>query len=144
MALINQFWAALRSNERLLLWAGGISIIFFFVSLIAVPLILIRLPADYFTREKRSHLPAADAHPVARILGLALKNAAGLLLVLAGLAMLVLPGQGLLSILVGLMMMNFPGKYRLERFVMRLPKVLHAANWLRAKANRPRFEAPHS
>ena len=42
-----------------------------------------------------------------------LRNAVGLVLVTAGLAMLVLPGQGIITLLVGIILMDFPGKHRL-------------------------------
>lgn len=44
-----------------------------------------------------------------------LRNVLGAILLVAGIAMLVLPGQGVPTILISLGLMNFPGKYRLER-----------------------------
>ena len=75
-----------------------------------------------------------------RSLIMGVKNLLGLLLVLAGLVMLVTPGQGLITLLVGLMIMNYPGKYKLERWLVMRPKVLPAVNWLRAKFNHPPLE----
>ena len=64
------------------------------------------------------------------------KNIAGLIFILAGMAMLVLPGQGLISILLGLSLTNFPGKYRLERFLISRPAILRSVNWIRRKADK--------
>ena len=69
-------------------------------SVIALPWFVARLPRDYFVE----HEPAVAHSPIRdrgrrRVLR-ALKNLAGLLLLVAGIAMLVLPGQGLLTILV--------------------------------------------
>jgi hypothetical protein len=64
----------------------------------------------------------------------------------AGIAMLVLPGQGVLTMLLGVMLMNFPGKYELERQIIQQPTILKALNWMRRRANRPDLivELPHS
>ncbi|MBW1715176.1 MAG: hypothetical protein JRJ77_05010, partial [Deltaproteobacteria bacterium] len=80
-------------------------------------------------------------HPVIRFVGLGLKNFLGILFVLLGLAMLVLPGQGVITILIGIMMLNFPGKFALERRIVRQPSVLRVINWMRAKANKPALQA---
>ena len=64
------------------------------------------------------------------------KNALGVLLILAGIAMLVLPGQGVLSILIGVMLLDIPGKYRFERWLVMRPPVWRAIAWLREKARR--------
>lgn len=98
-------------------------------SVVAVPLIIARLPADYFCHRRR--VPGAR-HPVVRLL----KNGIGLVLVLAGVAMLLLPGQGLLTLLAGLVLVEFPGKRRLERRFVRHKAVRRALNWVRAKAGR--------
>jgi hypothetical protein len=68
---------------------------------------------------------------------LILKNLFGAILVLAGLSMLLLPGQGILTILVGLMFLDFPGKFAMERRLVRQRPVITAINWMRRRANRP-------
>jgi len=64
--------------------------------------------------------------------------------ILAGIAMLVLPGQGLLSILIGVTLLNFPGKYALERRIVGRPAVSRTLNRIRARARRPPLEIPDS
>jgi hypothetical protein len=77
-----------------------------------------------------------------RPLYLVVKNLIGFILILAGIAMLVLPGQGVLTIVVGMVLMNFPGKFRLERWLATRPPVWRSLNWLRKKATRPVLEHP--
>jgi hypothetical protein len=62
--------------------------------------------------------------------------------VVAGLVMLVVPGQGLLTLAVGLMLMDFPGKFRLERWLATRGPVWRSLNWLRKRARRPPLERP--
>lgn len=78
-----------------------------------------------------------DHHPVLRLIGLGLKNAVGVLLFLAGVAMIVLPGQGLLTMLIGISLLDFPGKRHLERRLVGQPAVLRTINKLREKFGRP-------
>jgi hypothetical protein len=59
-------------------------------------------------------------------------NLLGVVLVLLGVAMLVLPGQGLLTLLVGLLLVDFPGKHQLAVRLLSRPKVLSVVNKLRA------------
>ena len=81
-------------------------------------------------------VPWADRHPVIRWLLLTLKNLAGVVFVLLGIAMLVLPGQGLLTILIGIIFLNFPGKYRFERWLIQRGPVHRTVDWLRRRAGR--------
>ena len=72
------------------------------------------------------------------------KNVAGVILVVLGIAMLILPGQGILTVLVGIGLLDFPGKRRLELWLVRLPGVLKAIHWLRRRRHRPPLEVPHT
>jgi len=132
----------LQTYQPLLWWLGAISIVTFLGTLIVVPLLIVRIPADYFLRDKQQARDGRQQHLLARLFGFALKNLLGLIFVLAGVAMLVLPGQGILTILIGLMMMNFPGKHALEQRLVQQPTVLRALNWMRAQANQPALIVP--
>src|SRR5439155_1676482 len=81
--------------------------------------------------ERHPRLWLNDRHPVLRGLGLSVKNLLGVLFVLAGIAMLVLPGQGLLTMLIGLSFLDFPGKRDQERKIISVPMVLQTINRLR-------------
>ena len=129
--------------QPLLLWASAFSLLALVVTLATVPWVVSRLPADYFSRPRRttwrsaSHIP-----PVVALVLVILKNALGVVLVLLGFIMLFTPGQGLLTLLAGLLLMNFPGKYRLERWLVLRPGVLRGLNWLRRRGGHSPFEAP--
>ena len=64
------------------------------------------------------------------------KNVLGAVLMIAGVAMLVLPGQGLLTMVLGFLLIDFPGKYRLERWLVARPMVHRPLNWIRRRAGR--------
>jgi hypothetical protein len=112
------------------------SLVGFIGSLIAIPLILVRLPPDYFDIRVPRHW-MKDHHPVLRLVGLVLKNAVGLVFLLAGFAMLFLPGQGILTMLIGVSLLDFPGKRRLEATLVGQPTVLSAINSMRNKFSKP-------
>lgn len=120
-----------------------ISLAAFVGTLIAIPLFVRNIPVDYLTREQPPPTEGLSQSPV-RFLSAILRNLLGLLCILVGLAMLVLPGQGLLTILVGVMLVDFPGKFTLERRLMLQPTVFRAINWMRAKTRKPALEAPSS
>ena len=61
----------------------------------------------------------------------------GILLILAGIVMLVIPGQGLLTIFLGVFLMDFSGKYHLERRLIQQKQVRESINWIRLRANKP-------
>ena len=124
----------IRANEWLLSWLGALSIVMFAGALIAVPLVLVRLPADYFAPPKRDKSRAGWRRPMLRILWLVGKNFLGAVLVVAGLAMLFLPGQGILTLLLGVSLMDSPGKYRLERWIVTRRPVIAAINALRKRS----------
>jgi hypothetical protein len=131
-----------RGHEVLLGWLSAASALMFFGSLIAVPWLVIQIPADYFICRRHWVDRWQIRHPLLRVMLLIIKNVCGLVLVLAGVAMLVFPGQGILTILIGLMCLDFPGKFALERWLARQPRVGRAINWIRAKAHRPPLEVP--
>lgn len=116
-------------------WVFLFSAITFVGSLVLLPVLVARMRADYFVAP-----PPPDSwaghHPVLRWVLRGAKNLLGALLVLAGIAMLVLPGQGILTILIGITLLDFPGKRRLERAIVSRRPVLKAVNWIRRKANR--------
>jgi hypothetical protein len=122
----------------LLVKVAVISAIAFVGTLVAIPFVLVRLPEDYFdVRVPRTWMEGR--HPALRIVSRALKNIVGVVFVLAGLSMLVLPGQGVLTILIGVSLLDFPGKQKLEARIVGHPRVLRTVNSLRAKFGKPAF-----
>lgn len=127
-------WQWLAQHEAVLWWMGAFSLGTLVLAALLLPVLVVRLDPEYFvaTRSELGH--RRDA--LAWLLHIG-KNVLGALLVLAGIAMLVLPGQGLLTILIGLMLVDFPGKRRLELLIVRRPAILALLNRMRAKRGRP-------
>lgn len=119
--------------RALMIGLGSFSVLLFAVTLIAIPILIVHLPADYFVARERH--PQPSRHPVIHWTLLLLKNALGILLLVTGLVMLLTPGQGILTLLIGLTLMNFPGKYRFERWLVTRRPVHHTIDWLRARAH---------
>ena len=119
-----------------------LSIVGFIGSLIAIPFILVRLPPNYFD-ERHPRKWMENHHPVLRLIGHVLKNVVGFVLLAAGIAMLVLPGQGILTMLIGISLVDFPGKRQLERKLIGQPAVLNTINKMREKFGQPPLTVAH-
>ena len=117
------------SNPTVELGLLAFSVLAVLASIVLVPRFLASLPPDYLSP---SHVPV---HPP--MLLRLLRNLLGVVLVLLGVAMLLLPGQGLLTLLVGLLLVDFPGKQRLMQRLLGKPKVLKLVNKLRAHRGSP-------
>lgn len=122
----------LDADSPWLWWLVAGSVIGFVGSILGAGVTLVLIPPDYFGRpdHSRSRSPLQWAWFV-------VKNALGLVLLIAGILMLFLPGQGVLTILVAVMLLNFPGKRKLETKLIRRPRVLNTINRLRAKFGKP-------
>lgn len=118
-------------------WITSISLILLLGSAIVVPWIVVRIPSDFFFHERRPPSRFAFEHPAIRGAIFLVRNLLGSVLFLAGVAMLVLPGQGMLTLAMAVVLMDFPSKHKLERWVVRFPPVLKSINWLRRKSNVP-------
>jgi len=121
---------------------GLVSLALFLVSLVVFPVVVASLPTDYFVRDKRDPARQKRQHPVVWVLLSLVKNIFGFVLILAGIAMLVLPGQGILTILMGVALANFPGKFTLERRLVRQPSVGRTLNRIRSLAGKEPLELP--
>ena len=129
--------------KKTLVLALGLSAGITIGSLALAPLIIARLPADYFQKQRRGPRSASNGdRPLLHFTITALKNLLGIGLIVAGTAMIVLPGQGLLTLIVGLSLVDFPGKHRLINALVERPVVLRSVNLLRTKLGRPPFATP--
>ena len=126
----------IQGNESILWWLAASSAFTFVASLVAVPWLVVRIPRDYFVPGATQRVPWADRHPVVRVTFAIGKNVLGCVFVVAGIIMLVLPGQGLLTILLGIVLLDFPGKQSVLRGLVRQPAVLDSINWLRRRSGR--------
>ncbi|MDA0807330.1 MAG: FMN-binding protein [Planctomycetota bacterium] len=125
-------------------WLTASSVVFFVGSLLAVPWLVARIPTDYFMPKSERHRLFRHRHPVVSLLGHFFKNLLGGVLLLAGVAMLILPGQGLLTILLGIMLIDFPGKRRLEILIIRRRAIGRVVCWIRRRAGREQLRFPET
>ncbi len=129
----------MRSHQGIVWTFVGASVVIFVASVLVMPALVARIQADYFAHDVRPPSRWAGQHPLIRLALLIGKNVLGCVFVLAGLAMLVLPGQGLLTLLVGFLLLDFPGKYKFEKWLVRRRYISRPINWLRRRAGRERL-----
>jgi hypothetical protein len=132
-----------REHPAAMWWSGALSLAMFLGTLLVVPVLLVKMPADYFLHDRHETPPDwRGQHPALRWSARIGKNLLGGLLVGMGILMLVLPGQGLLTILLGVSLLDLPGKRRVEMALLRRRGVSRAVNWLRRKYERPPLQIP--
>ncbi|MCA8981575.1 MAG: hypothetical protein KDC14_16215 [Planctomycetes bacterium] len=127
------------AHRELLFWMGVGSFTLLVATFLLVPLLVGALPVDEFLERRAPRHAWRDLHPAVALTLRILRNAFGALCVLAGIAMLVLPGQGLLTIFVGVLMLEFPGKRRLVLCVVGKRPVQRTLNWMRRRRGVPEF-----
>lgn len=130
-------WSSMNSDLLFLL--GSLSIFILIISVFMMVLIISFLPEDYFKSENRNLISSVQnsRYPLLKLLILITKNFFGVLLLLSGILMLVLPGQGILTIITGLVFMDYPGKYKFERKLLRQKGVINSINWIRSRLSKP-------
>jgi hypothetical protein len=129
----------IQFNRISLFWLGIGSVLIFMVALIGMPFLVVRMPADYFSTRRRSHKILSNLHPVLYVFFWVGKNMLGIVFILAGMIMLVLPGQGVLTIVAGILLLNFPGKFRLARWIVKRSPIRKTLNWFRRRAGKNPF-----
>lgn len=124
------------SRYQHLFWVlGGVSVATLVISAFLIPWLITALPTDFYSARSDRRRVLEDK-PLLRVVFLLVKNALGVLLFVAGVLMLFLPGQGVLTILAALALLNFPGKRKMEMRFLQTPAVLNGINWLRTRAGR--------
>ncbi len=132
MDRLASFWDSLTLNYVLV--GLGLFLLSLAISFGAIVLVLVNIPANYFSSHYRQDfLP--NSSWIVRWGAVLSKNLLGLFLVALGLVLSLpgVPGQGLLTILLGLILMDIPGKRPLEARIIKRPAILAAANKLRAR-----------
>jgi hypothetical protein len=116
---------------KLALW-GAVGVL---AGFLLISIVVAVLPRDFFTRPRRSKGWAK-----------VLKNALGVLLIAAGVALSLpmVPGPGFVLLLVGLALVDVPGRQRLLRKAILKPAVHRKLNAFRRKLHRPYFLLPES
>jgi len=128
-------------HQAWLWWVGAASLAMMVLGALLLPWLICRMPEDYFTEkyvQRRCEL--RRAHTWLSITLLTLQNMLGIVLVVAGVAMLFLPGQGVLTILIGLLLLSLPGKRRMVHSIACRRSVCRPLNWLRQKRGHAPFE----
>lgn len=128
---------ATANYQHYFVWVGTISFVVFVVSLLLTPFLLGKIPQDYFVHTNQHKVEIK--HP-GHLIVVIVRTLIGFVLLIAGIIMLVTPGQGVISILLGLFLMEFPGKRKLELKLINHEPTFKALSWLRAKANKAPFD----
>jgi hypothetical protein len=136
METLHHFWALIQEHKEVVGWIAGSSLFLFVATLIVIPILIINMPSDYFLHEKRHPEGWMEFHPLARWSLIILRSVVGVIFILVGISMLIMPGQGLLTIFIGLSLMTFPGKFAFERWVATRPPIEKALNWIRSKGGK--------
>ncbi len=123
-------------NNQIFLYISGLSTIFFLLSLLGLSWLISIIPHNYFVDKKRVSLIKMK-NPLMWLPIIIIKNSIGLVLILFGILMLILPGQGVLTIITGLIFLDYPGKFRFERSLVRNKLILNSMNWIRRKLDKP-------
>ena len=150
--MIEAIRSFIDEHSGLLGWVAWVSLGLLVLSLLSLPIIAVLLPQDFLPRQAGSATPdPADdlppagwlaRHPEARLGLRILKNLGGVLLAIAGLAMLVLPGQGLITLGVALLLLDVPGKQRVIRRILGSARVMRMLNGIRRRYGRPPLLPP--
>jgi len=119
----------------------AIFVVTFLINLAIVSFILVKIPADYFTKHHKTEFWSGP-NPALRAAGLIGKNILGVLLVALGIVLSVpgVPGQGLLTILLGIMLLDFPGRRKLELKLLERQEIVKTINRLRQRFDKPPLE----
>lgn len=122
-------------------WLALLSLFTFILSLISLPFIIRRIPSDYFLKLSKEQ-PKVKGYDIKSVLIILFRNIFGFCLLLAGVAMLFLPGQGLITILISLILMDFPGKKRVIAYLTGKKSVQKSIDWVRKKSKRKPIKWP--
>lgn len=125
--------------QTLLQYLAGFSAVTFLISIICIPLLISRLPSDFFLRYAPGRLPVQRKITAGYILVFLLKNSLGFALLCAGIAMLFLPGQGLITIILSLSLISFPYKNQFIYALTSRSSVQTSLDWIREKTKKPSF-----
>ena len=132
----------LETHQQILQLLASCSLAMLVITLVAVPVVVMCLPENYFAAKRRKPARKSAQHHLLYTGLTVVKNLLGAVVIIAGLALLFLPGQGIITILIGLALTNFPGKFAIERWIVRRPGVSKTLNWIRAKVGKPPFVIP--
>ncbi|MCF7886583.1 MAG: hypothetical protein K9M80_08815 [Candidatus Marinimicrobia bacterium] len=130
----------MEAHDELIIWVSTISFLMFIGTLLAIPFIIIRLPSDYFIRDKNLARRFCQERPILRIILVSLKNVVGIIFFIMGFLMLFIPGQGILTMLIGYSMLDFVSMRGPVYKIIRRPTVYEFINRIRGKKGKEPIE----
>ncbi|MHC5082639.1 MAG: hypothetical protein ACYTET_01690 [Planctomycetota bacterium] len=139
MAQIQEWFQAHQQTLHLL---GSFSLLLLLMTLAAIPFVVMNLPEDYFSPERRQPARKSGRFDLLYSGFVIIKNLLGFIIIIVGLVLLFLPGQGIITILIGFSLTNFPGKFNIEKWIVRRPGVSGTLNWIRSKVGKPPLVIP--
>ena len=142
MDYLNFMTEWLASYSSILIGIGGLSILILIFSIIGLGWFISQIPEDYFIHEKRQADNWDKYSSDTRVIIIIVKNVIGIVMLISGLLLLILPGQGLLTMIIGLLLIDYPRKFQLEQKIISIPSVFRSLNWFRAKARKPNLLHP--
>ena len=139
MDFLSDFIASLTWKNALI--GVAIFVVTFVINLAIVSFILVKIPADYFTKHHQTKFWSGP-HPALHAALIIGKNVLGVLLVVLGIILSIpgVPGQGLLTILLGIMLLDFPGRRNLELKLLKKKEIVNTINRLRHRFDKPPLE----
>lgn len=121
--------------QQILTYLSVSSLLMLVLSALGLPWVIGRLPSDFFLQ--KANPPRRSFFCTLRLI---VRNLLALLLLIAGMAMLVLPGQGMLCIVMALALSDLPCKWRVMQHLVSTPSLSAVLNWIRQSRGRPPFE----
>lgn len=130
----------LNEHQAWLWWMGAASLGMMIVAALLLPWLICRLPEDYFTEAYvQQRKGKRKAHWSWAVTILFFRNVLAVVLIVAGVAMLFLPGQGVLTILIGLLLLTLPGKRSAVKWIACRRGVCGPLNWMRRRRGHAEF-----
>lgn len=132
----------IRTNPEVGGWIalGSISLVVIYAGIMTIA--VIRMNPDYFSAARPTPGTLRQRRPILRLTVKIFKTLLGSVLLVAGIAMIVLPGQGLVTIAIAISFMEFPGKRRLLVAIVSRGEIMKALNKIRCKAGKDALLTP--
>ena len=142
MDYLNFMTEWLASYSSILIGIGGLSILILIVSIIGLGWFISQIPEDYFIHEKRQADNWDKYSSETRVVIIIVKNVIGIVMLISGFLLLILPGQGILTMIIGVLLIDYPGKFKLEQKIISITSVFRGINWFRAKSKQSYLQHP--
>jgi archaellum biogenesis protein FlaJ (TadC family) len=142
MDYLNFMTEWLASYSPILIGIGSLSILILIFSIIGLGWFISQIPEDYFIHENRQADNWDKYSSETKVVIVIIKNVIGIVMLISGLLLLILPGQGILTMIIGILLIDYPGKFKLEQKIIAIPSVFRSLNWFRAKSKKSYLQHP--